>query len=170
MAITRLGGANAISGTIPQGNIANASLGAVTALPAGVGGKVLNSYTDVNGASETTTSTSFVISGNSITLTPVSSSSKFLLIFNAVLEVTNGGRPEFTFFRNSTNIGTGANASIVRDQDTSNINVSYGMHKLDSPNTASQIIYSMYYRSDNGNTLNANSGGEANLTILEIGT
>ena len=36
MAITRLGGANAISGTIPQGNIANASLGAVTALPAAI--------------------------------------------------------------------------------------------------------------------------------------
>jgi len=37
MAITRLGGANAISGIIPQGNIANASLGAVTALPFNVG-------------------------------------------------------------------------------------------------------------------------------------
>ena len=42
MAITRLGGANAITGTIPQGNIANASLGAVTALPASITtGKVL---------------------------------------------------------------------------------------------------------------------------------
>ena len=37
MAITRLGGANAISGTIPQSNIANSSLGAVTALPFNVG-------------------------------------------------------------------------------------------------------------------------------------
>ena len=46
MAITRLGGANAISGTIPQGNIANASLGAVTALPAAIStGKVLQVQT-----------------------------------------------------------------------------------------------------------------------------
>ena len=46
MAITRLGGANAISGTIPQGNIANASLGAVTALPAAIStGKVLQVVT-----------------------------------------------------------------------------------------------------------------------------
>ena len=36
MALTRLGGANAITGTIPQGNIANASLNSVTALPAAV--------------------------------------------------------------------------------------------------------------------------------------
>ena len=42
MAITRLGGATAITGTIPQGNIANASLGAVTALPGAIAtGKIL---------------------------------------------------------------------------------------------------------------------------------
>ena len=42
MALTRLNGINAITGTIPQGNIANASLGAVTALPAAIPtGKVL---------------------------------------------------------------------------------------------------------------------------------
>ena len=42
MALTRLGGANAISGTIPQGNIANASLGAVTTLPAADGSSLTN--------------------------------------------------------------------------------------------------------------------------------
>jgi len=36
MALTRLSGANAITGTIPSTNIANASLNSVTALPAGV--------------------------------------------------------------------------------------------------------------------------------------
>jgi hypothetical protein len=36
MALTRLNGVNGITGTIPQGNIANASLGAVTALPAAI--------------------------------------------------------------------------------------------------------------------------------------
>ena len=49
MAITRLGGANAITGTIPQGNIANASLGAVTALPAAIAtGKVLQVVQDTS--------------------------------------------------------------------------------------------------------------------------
>ena len=42
MAITRLGGDECNIRTIPQGNIANASLGAVTALPAAIStGKVL---------------------------------------------------------------------------------------------------------------------------------
>jgi len=46
MAITRLGGANAISGTIPQGNIANSSLGAITALPAADGSSLTGIPTD----------------------------------------------------------------------------------------------------------------------------
>ena len=41
MALSKIDVANFLDGTIPQGNVANASLGAVTALPAGVGGKVL---------------------------------------------------------------------------------------------------------------------------------
>ena len=41
MAITRLGGANAITGTLPAANINDTSIGNITALPAGVGGKVL---------------------------------------------------------------------------------------------------------------------------------
>ena len=59
MAITRLGGANAITGTIPQGNIANASLGAVTALPAAIStGKVLQVLTITVNSAETTNSNS----------------------------------------------------------------------------------------------------------------
>jgi len=131
-------------------------------------GAVLNVYTNVNTTADSTTSTSFVASSSAITLTPVSSSSKFLLLFNSVLEVTNGCRPEFTFFRDSTNIGVGHNNSIVRDQDTSNINVSYGMHKVDTPSTSSQIVYKMFFRSSNGNQAFAVSGGEANFTIMEI--
>jgi hypothetical protein len=38
MALSKIDAANFLTGTIPQGNVANASLGAVTALPAGVAG------------------------------------------------------------------------------------------------------------------------------------
>jgi len=45
MALSKIDAANFLTGTIPQGNVANASLSAVTALPAGVGGKVLQVVT-----------------------------------------------------------------------------------------------------------------------------
>jgi hypothetical protein len=42
MAITRLGGANAITGTLPAANINDTSIGNITALPAAIAtGKVL---------------------------------------------------------------------------------------------------------------------------------
>ena len=80
MAITRLGGANAISGTIPQGNIANASLGAVTALPAAIDtGKVLQVVSSTGTAGFDTTSTSYVQvtgTGHGVSITPSATSSK----------------------------------------------------------------------------------------------
>ena len=83
MAITRLGGATAITGTIPQGNIANASLGAVTALPAAIPtGRVLQvvnaiSTTEVVNNSETWTDT-----GCSAAITPSATSSKIFITAN----------------------------------------------------------------------------------------
>ena len=53
MALTRLGGANAISGTIPSTNIANASLNSVTALPSGVGGSFVKLITSTSASSAT---------------------------------------------------------------------------------------------------------------------
>jgi hypothetical protein len=94
MAITRIGGANAITGTIPQGNIANASLGAVTALPAAIAtGKALQiaSTPDVGDLSQASTnSTTFAdISGVDLVLTPTASSSKFLLFLS--YNIDSGG-------------------------------------------------------------------------------
>jgi hypothetical protein len=148
----------------------NNTISAITALPAAIStGKILNVYNHVHTSSDSTNSTSFVASSSTITLTPVSSSSKFLLLYNAVGETGGGGaRPEFTFYRDSTNIGTGNNSSIVRDQDTTNINFNYSMQKLDSPSTASEITYKMYYRCDGTYTTYANANNNAHLTIFEI--
>ena len=73
MAITRLGGANAITGTIPQGNIANASLGAVTALPAAIPtGKILQVSSFVETSSgQTVSSSSYIdLTGVTLNITP----------------------------------------------------------------------------------------------------
>ena len=93
MALTRLGGANAISGTIPQGNIANSSLGAVTALPAAIPtGKVLQVKQQQNNSlvSDTTTGGShFDICGGSMSFTPTSSSSNILCMLSAGMDTAS---------------------------------------------------------------------------------
>jgi hypothetical protein len=148
----------------------NNTISAITALPAAIStGKILNVYNHINTSSDSTNSTSFVASSSTITLTPVSSSSKFFLIYHSVGETGGGGaRPEFTFYRDSTNIGTGNNNSITRDQDTTNINFNYGFQKLDSPSTASEITYKMYYRCDGSYTTFANANANGQFTIFEI--
>tara|TARA_R110000796_G_scaffold183726_1_gene300328 strand:+ start:20 stop:574 length:555 start_codon:yes stop_codon:yes gene_type:complete len=94
MAITRIGGANAISGTIPTsvggtGSTAatlpaslinNTSIGNVTALPASITtGKIVKAAYAVN-TSEVTTSGGAVIT--SLSFTPTNSSNKVLLFAN----------------------------------------------------------------------------------------
>ena len=80
MAITRIGGANAITGPLPAANINDTSIGNITALPAGVGGKVLqiqqvqtSTQTAINGTTWTD------IGGLELTITPIISSSKFFI-------------------------------------------------------------------------------------------
>ena len=64
MALSKIDAANFLTGTIPQGNVANASLGAVTALPAAIStGKVLQVVSGTLTSSYTTSSTSFVATG-----------------------------------------------------------------------------------------------------------
>ena len=82
MAITRLGGANAITGTLPAANINDTSIGNITALPAGVGGKVLQVVHSSTSTSASTSATTLIDTGLSGTITPSSTSSKILVIVN----------------------------------------------------------------------------------------
>jgi hypothetical protein len=60
----------------------NNSLSSVTALPAGVGGKVLQVVTSVPTSTFSTTSTSLVDTGYSITITPTATNSKMIVEFS----------------------------------------------------------------------------------------
>ncbi len=82
MAITRLNGANAISGTLPAANIDNTSISSVTSLPAGVGKIVqvvqsASTTADASVAPETNRSLPYQVS-----ITPTSTSSKLMLHIN----------------------------------------------------------------------------------------
>jgi len=73
MAITRLGGANAISGTLPAANINSTSLGNVDV------GKVLQ-VVSAETNTETTHSTSFADTTLTASITPASTSNKILIL------------------------------------------------------------------------------------------
>ena len=148
----------------------NNTLSAITSLPSGVGGKVLQIVSGTDDTTRSTTSTSFVTASNTCTcaITPASSSSKVLLMFNTDIYAPTDDSA-ITIYRDSTNLGHAqfgfdychANASI---RDSTIIH-------LDSPNTTSQVTYQIYIRkvSGGGSITIANNTDIASLQAIEIG-
>jgi len=181
MAITRLGGANAITGTIPQGNIANASLGAVTALPAGVGGKVLQVVNGNFGTEQNISNTSYQDSAVTLNITPSSSSSKVLIITalntDGYVNISDN-RQFYLRLLNGSNTLMYKQIQIGGEKNPTNDYV-YGsidgsMCYLDSPSSTSELTYKVQAKvSATANNCNVrfngtSSAGHSTMTLMEI--
>ena len=151
MAITRIGGANAITGTIPQGNIANASLGAVTALPAGVGGKVLQVVQGTKSSERNMSSTSYTTSQTTVSITPSSTSSKILITYGSDYLIEDANTYFIhTLYRDSTNVVTAAGLGQIRAVTGGGYSFPLFGQYLDSPSSTSAISYTTYYKRGGG--------------------
>ena len=174
MAITRLGGANAITGTIPQGNIANASLGAVTALPAAITtGKVLQAVHATTNTQATSNVNTFADTGLTATITPSSSSNKVLVIVNQNGLYKTGAdiRMQGKLLRGSTNLGNFIGDETLRSSNADAFDMGgTGFSYLDSPSTTSATVYKTQFRNvDNTNTIEVQNGSSvSSITLLEV--
>ena len=192
MAITRLGPnqsvnlASNVTGTLPAGNVANSTLANVTALPAGVGGKVLQVVQTFKSDAFSSTSDGFFdITGLSVAITPSSSSNKVLVISDLALGASdfNAFNIGFKVLRGSTNIGISTAGSNnysggfnFYGNDTT---YAFGNAKvfLDSPSTTSATTYKVqgtkldssgtFYLNRRGSSTAA--GGASSITVMEIG-
>jgi len=176
MTITRLGGANAITGTLPAANINDTSIGNITALPAGVGGKVLQVVSANKTNSFTTTSTAFSdVTGLSVSITPASSSNKILIIVTLYMSAEVSPLQAKLFRGESTEL------QFVQDypvaSNTYSTGSSVNMSILDTPSTTSATTYKVQIASsNNGNNAKVNgrwdSGsadiGDSTITVMEI--
>jgi len=166
------------SADITDGIISSADIasGAITAakLASGVGGKVLQVVSATDSTARTTTSTSFVTSSNtlSVTLTPSSTSNKIFIIATGSLYIAGGAvYARATIYRNgSTNLGNGS-SGMTNTYDGSNDNSSgLSLSYLDSPNTTSSTTYQVYFHTESSGTtayLNVNNA-QGSITAFEI--
>jgi hypothetical protein len=151
MAITRLGGANAITGTIP------------TSVAPGKG-KVLQVVSTAKTDVFTTTSTSFTdITGLSVSITPSATSSKIYIITNFEFGVSSGsGYAQFRMLRDSTVINAGASSG---SRSLGILSSGGGLYNsdsatgflcassfLDSPSTTSATTYKIQAKQSAGAT------------------
>ena len=152
----------------------NNSLSSVTALPAGVGGKVLQVVTATDETERGTTSGSYVTASNtlSVNITPSATSSKIYIICTFSGGNTNTGNSSYyTIFRDSTNLGTVGNGMARVRADANGLMgiIPTSLSVLDSPNTTSSITYQIYTKADGG-TARINNGGEikGSITAFEV--
>ena len=120
-------------------------------------GKVLQVVNDTEGANNTS-STTFVASGCTLSITPSSTSNKILLLGS--VNCANGGNfyVELKFYRNSSDV-SGLVASHYQGYNAQNI-----MMYLDSPSSTSALTYEIYFRAT-GSTAYLNY---QSMTAIEI--
>jgi hypothetical protein len=165
----------------------NLSVSALTALPSGVGGKVLQvvstNKTDTFTATNQTTFTD--ITGMSVSITPSSASNKILILYNLEYGVSATGlRAFFKLLRSSTDINIGDTAgSRLRISNSANnqmttATVSIVGNYLDSPATTSSTTYKLQISSEasgfsqyinrSSNDVDNNTYGRTASTITAI--
>ena len=159
----------AVSGTVLTTGSSGQSI-PKAALPTG---SVLQVVTATDTTERSTSSTSFVTASNSlsVTLTPISSSSKVFIVVTTVTYKNTDNFAYYTIYRDSTNLGDTNGGMITISPDRY---MPTAMSHLDSPNTTSSTTYQVYFRFGGGSGacyLNARSGGVGqvcSITAFEI--
>jgi len=165
MAITRITSpaitsvaSTAISGTLPAANINDTSIGNITALPAGVGGKVLQvvqTHSDSTSSQSLSDDSTTNISGLNATITPSSTSSKIKITCRWNGEISNlaneallfGLRRDTTIIGNQSSVGSRASnmqqmaSGYAGGQDAASTMDSAVWFYMDSPSSTSAITY-----------------------------
>ena len=147
--------------------IHNNTLSAVTTLPAGVGGKVLQVVQGFLNTSATISANSFQPTGLTLNITPTSSSNKIYLMATVCLGVgTADYNQGLAFFRDSTQIGSADDVSSregvqsgTRGLTTSGYPNS-SLTFLDTPSSTSQITYTVKLFGESGATHYINRLGD----------
>lgn len=129
------------------------------------GGRIAQMIVGTAGAAYTTSS-SYVTTGLSATITPSSTSSKILILAHAMIWQTNAyasGNGLTALFRNGSNVVSGGNMTIVAGQPAYN---DMAISHLDSPASTSALTYAIYFRAESSGDIAFNSSGNAGSIIL----
>jgi len=138
---------------------------AAARLPAG---SVLQVVNATYSTELTTSSTSYVSTGLTATITPTFSSSKILIIVSNVMNAPAGNNSNFTVFRGTvsgTNLtGAGGFVAFFGSGATTGVTLNY----LDSPATTSAQTYTCAYKVSGGSGQVQAGSGTATMTLMEI--
>ena len=171
---------------IPAANIVGVCTSGLT--KTGGFGKFLQVVQDTSHTRLDTTSTTYVASSHSITITPTAASSKILVNFTLIFNTNGSNHRGYVDIYRSINGGTftgiapvGSNETIGANNnsgffgqiraDNSRIQAPTHVHYLDSPSYSlgNSIVYKLYPRSSNSsNTIEVPSSGDAEPVVMML--
>jgi hypothetical protein len=170
MALTRLGLNQAVNlssnvtGTLATGN---GGTGATSFAP----GKVLQVVSATSVTSVSTTSSSYVTTGLSASITPSATTSKIFITLQGCADNDGGGRQGyFAIFRDSTNLNGGAISASTSIYSGDRIIVPVATSHLDSPSSTSSLTYALYFKNPGSDSVEfLSQSTQAHITLMEIG-
>ena len=117
-----------------------------------------------------TSSTSFVSTGLTASITPKFSNSKILVQMSGSQQQITGNSSVLTIYRNSTNISPNSgNGFSVMYTGSTGVLASCAIVYLDSPATTSSTTYTIYFRVSSGSAaLFGDGNGAGIITLMEI--
>jgi len=116
-----------------------------------------------------TTSTSYVATGLTLSITPKFSTSKILITGMINIQSPANNDSYWTIYKNGSNLSTSANGFGIVEAGTQVMLNTQGISYLDSPATTSATTYAIYCKVGSGATQFWCIGGQpATLTALEI--
>ena len=176
MALSKIDAANFLTGTIPQGNVANASLGAVTALPGAIAtGKVLQVVQSWDDQTSSSSSTYADVFASDLSITLSSTSNKVLIIANSAdaKGSNSGGAANLEFYMRVVNTTTGSdvdpqsNASHMQAQSLSDYAGSLNVTVVDNATfSGTTQTYNVQIKRTDGN--DAAYVRDLQVVIMEI--
>jgi hypothetical protein len=164
----------AISGLIQAAQIGSANASVIDAgtlagarLPTG---SVLQVVSATDTGTFATTSTSFVGTGLTASITPSSASNKILVLVHSNIDSGTSSRIAFiTLFRGATNLGHSTEGFGGHESNGGYIRAAAPISFLDSPNTTSSVTYEFYVRSNSGSIEGPPWGSMTqSIVLLEI--
>ena len=129
-------------------------------------GKILQVVNATDSTQRTTTSTSFVTGGNtlSVAITPSSASNKIFVLLTTNFLVASSDS-FITIFRDATNLGTSTHGMGLSN---GGVWIPASLSILDSPATTSAVTYQVYLKAASGHTVYINDTGKGSITAFEI--
>ena len=119
-------------------------------------------------AQATTTSTTYVTTGFSASITPSSSSNKVLVLLSALGRNGYTGQSFYTMYRGATNLAPNRSFKQLYNPSAGVLDGAIDMSILDSPSSTSSVTYTVYFKGSAGTTYFGLDNSMVSLTLMEI--